>query len=146
VIKILAIRQNKPRAMRHVRDIWSSVEKIMAALTSSIDSIKLGHRIISLWRQLRATLGLTIIWQHLRTALGKERSWDYGLLGLGTTALVIQLVTVAEVLRYSSNIIATQMSFGQIVAVGIWVPVLLEYGYLEISKFWEKTSFHNHQS
>jgi hypothetical protein len=38
------------------------------------------------------------------------------------------------------------MSFGQIVAVGIWVPVLLEYGYLEISKFWEKTSFHNHQS
>ena len=46
----------------------------------------------------------------------------------------MQLTSIIEVLVFSSNLINTQMTFGQIVAVGIWIPVMLEYAYLEISK------------
>ena len=66
--------------------------------------------------------------------LEKRRSWLYIQLFLGTAALVMQLVSSAQVLLLSANIIATQMTFGQIVAVGIWIPVFLEYGYLEMGK------------
>ncbi|KAG4440238.1 hypothetical protein IFR05_004257 [Cadophora sp. M221] len=71
--------------------------------------------------------------QRRLTIMSKRRTWVYIQIVLGTTALIMQLVSVVQVLQFSSNIISTQMSFGQIVAVGIWVPVLLEYGYLEIT-------------
>ncbi|KAH7321728.1 hypothetical protein BKA65DRAFT_87576 [Rhexocercosporidium sp. MPI-PUGE-AT-0058] len=71
--------------------------------------------------------------QKTTTFMGKRRTWVYIQIALGTMALIMQLVSVIQVLQFSSNIISTQMSFGQIVAVGIWVPVLLEYGYLEIT-------------
>jgi hypothetical protein len=66
--------------------------------------------------------------------LKEKRFWNYLQLVLGTAALLIQLTSIIEVLVFSSNLINTQMTFGQIVAVGIWIPVMLEYAYLEISK------------
>lgn len=66
--------------------------------------------------------------------LKEKPFWNYLQLVLGTAALLLQLISIIEVLVFSSNIINTQMSFGQIVALGIWIPVMLEYAYLEISK------------
>ncbi|CZR60067.1 uncharacterized protein PAC_09962 [Phialocephala subalpina] len=73
--------------------------------------------------------------------LGKSTSWLYIQILFGTIALSMQFVSVIQVFDLSSNIIATQMSSGQIVAVGIWVPVLLEYGYLEINGAKEGTEY-----
>lgn len=134
VFKVLSIRQNKLRAMRQIRDIWSKIMVAGGELAHSIESFRFGRKALSPWRRLRATSGFKKILQNLYGLVRQERSWDYALLGLGTAALILQLATVIVVLKFSSNIIATQMSFGQIVAVGIWVPVLLEYGYLEISE------------
>lgn len=66
--------------------------------------------------------------------LRKPQSWLYIQMFFGLLALILQFASMIPVFKFSSNIIDTHMSFGQIVAVGIWVPVLLEYGYLEISK------------
>jgi hypothetical protein len=60
--------------------------------------------------------------------------WNYLQLILGTAALLLQFTSIIEVLAFSSNMINTQMSFGQIIALGIWIPVILEYAYLEISE------------
>jgi hypothetical protein len=65
---------------------------------------------------------------------GEKRFWNYLQLVLGTAALLLQFTSIIEVLVFSSHIINTQMSFGQIVALGIWIPVMLEYAYLEISR------------
>ncbi|CZS93773.1 uncharacterized protein RAG0_03907 [Rhynchosporium agropyri] len=70
--------------------------------------------------------------QKVSVFMGKRRTWVYAHIIVGVMAVVMQLVSVIQVVLFSSNIISTKMSFGQIVAVGIWVPVLLEYGYLEI--------------
>jgi hypothetical protein len=60
--------------------------------------------------------------------------WNYLPLILGTAALLLQFTSIIEVLAFSSDMINTQMSFGQIIALGIWIPVILEYAYLEISE------------
>ncbi|CZT46297.1 uncharacterized protein RSE6_06706 [Rhynchosporium secalis] len=70
--------------------------------------------------------------QKVSVFMGKRRTWVYAQIIVGVMAVVMQLVSVIQVVLFSSNIISTKMSCGQIVAVGIWVPVLLEYGYLEI--------------
>ncbi|KAN0103334.1 hypothetical protein V8E51_011647 [Hyaloscypha variabilis] len=73
--------------------------------------------------------------------LKEKRFWNYLQLVLGTAALLIQLTSIIEVLVFSSNLINTQMTFGQIVAVGIWIPVMLEYAYLEINGAEEGTEY-----
>ncbi|XMA12508.1 hypothetical protein WAI453_005299 [Rhynchosporium graminicola] len=77
--------------------------------------------------------------QKVSVFMGKRRTWVYAQIIVGVMAVVMQLVSVIQVVLFSSNIISTKMSFGQIVAVGIWVPVLLEYGYLEISELAHST-------
>ncbi|KAE9374786.1 hypothetical protein N431DRAFT_557016 [Stipitochalara longipes BDJ] len=73
--------------------------------------------------------------------LREKYFWSYLQLVLGTAALLLQLTSIIEVLVFSSNLINTQMTFGQIVAVGIWIPVLLEYAYLEINGAEEGTEY-----
>jgi hypothetical protein len=65
----------------------------------------------------------------------EEKSfWDYFQLVLGAAALLLQFTSIIRVLAYSTNIINTQMSFREIVALGIWISLILEFAYFEISE------------
>jgi hypothetical protein len=130
--KVLDIKKNRPRVAVHIRRFCDEIKATRDMLISKINSFKIGQRLLQLGMRLSTGLRLPVIYQKFRDAICKEDSWEYAQLILGTAALMIQLITVIDVLVNSSNIISTQMSFGQIVAVGIWIPVLLEYGYLEI--------------
>ncbi|PVH78665.1 hypothetical protein DL98DRAFT_240983 [Cadophora sp. DSE1049] len=101
--------------------------------TNRLTALSYIHRMLEFCRAWPFTSVISEWRQETSVFMGKRRTWVYVQIALGTMALIMQLVSVIQVLQFSSNIISTEMSFGQIVAVGIWVPVLLEYGYLEIS-------------
>lgn len=134
VSKLLDIRRNRQRVERHLRDCRDLLEAICDIAITKIKTYKLGKQLSLRTTQLSNQLRVPFILASTLKTIRQESLWDHVQIGLGTIALVVQLVTVIEVLVRSSNIISTQMTFGQIVAVGIWIPVLLEYGYLEICK------------
>lgn len=123
----------KPRAKAN----WDQMVQDWKEMKSRVSRMRVPkpmQRALAFWRKLPTTVALKEAFRKLFTMLEKRRSWLYIQLFLGTAALVMQLVSSAQVLLLSANIIATQMTFGQIVAVGIWIPVFLEYGYLEMGK------------
>ncbi|KAH7393398.1 hypothetical protein BKA64DRAFT_86424 [Cadophora sp. MPI-SDFR-AT-0126] len=117
-----------------------AVQRLLAQILSSwktfttrIRALSYIHRLLEFCRAFPLTSIVGEWRQKTSISMRKQRTWVYVQIALGTMALIMQLVSVIQVLQFSSNIISTEMSFGQIVAVGIWVPVLLEYGYLEFS-------------
>jgi len=86
------------------------------------------RRLLQLWSTSR-------LYRQISPHLARRKTWDCVQILCGAAAVVAQLASIIQVLVSSLNMINTTMSFGQIVAVGIWVPVFLEYGYLEISEF-----------
>lgn len=120
-----AIRSLHARALRYHRIVLAkllSSEHLQRALLISDQLPTAAPKLVKLYVKVL----------HL---LSKRQSWDYIMLLLGVVALLIQLASVIHVLVESFNLVTTRMTFGQIVAVGIWIPVLLEYAYLEFSKF-----------
>lgn len=132
--KICHIRNNWPRLSKHLSNFRADFKRSLDTSVARLQSHKQGARFISLIRWYSTIFHLPQISGSIAHAAGKSRTWDYTHLTLGYLGLVAQTASVIIVLSTSSHLIATQMSFGQIVAVGIWVPVLLEYAYLEISK------------
>ena len=101
----------------------------------SLKSLPYMRRILERYRSLPTSAATRELRQKILMYMGKRRTWVYVQIALGALALIMQLVSVIQVLQFSSNIISTEMGFGQIVAVGIWIPVLLEYAYLEFCEF-----------
>jgi len=66
--------------------------------------------------------------------LRKGRFWLLVQLLIGMGGLIAQLAFIINSMLNSYKLIPKRMTFGQIVAMGIWIPVLLEYVYLEYSK------------
>lgn len=119
VSKVCKTSNNDARLLIHLRSLRQS----LAGETPVLSSTKPALLRLKTLRQKAYILGL------------KQRSWDYLQLAAGSVAVLLQLISVIQVLEFSSDIMPTQMSFGQIVAVAIWVPVLLEYVYLDFSEF-----------
>jgi hypothetical protein len=76
--------------------------------------------------------GINLDFQHGRRLLKLPRCLQQILLGL--VALVEEMSSIIQSLGLSLNINDTSMAFRQIVAVGIWILAVLEYGYLKSSE------------
>jgi hypothetical protein len=133
--KICHIRDNRKSISKHLSSFRTDFNNSFNALVLTIRSHKHGGRVVLLCSRLSATLRLPQFFAHGTKILVMSNTWDYIQLTLGYLSLVAQFITVIIVLVSSNNLTATQMTFGQIVALGIWVPVFLEYAYLEISKY-----------
>ncbi|KUJ11691.1 uncharacterized protein LY89DRAFT_229914 [Mollisia scopiformis] len=132
--KICHIRNNWERISKHLTILRTDYKASFQAMVAKVQSYKQGARIVSVCGRFSATLRLPQISGTMAHVASQSKSWDYAQLVLGYLGLIAQLISVIIVLASSTSLIATQMTFGQIVAVGIWVPVFLEYAYLEISK------------
>lgn len=123
----------RPRARIVYDDILDIVEELQRRLLE-IRAPRLLRKVLDI-SVVSATTAVFQEWfEGTLQFLSKGKSWLYIQLFLGSGALLMQLISAIQVLILSAKIIATQMGFGQIVAVGIWVPVFLEYAYLEIGK------------
>ena len=85
------------------------------------------ERILRLWRT-------PCLSRYITPHLGRLRTWDCVQLLSGTAVVMTQLASNITDLVSSLNMSDTSMTFGQIVGAKIWVPVLLEYYYLDISE------------
>lgn len=123
-------------AYRGLSKLYRVLENIWMAIISKIVHSKHLQKLSEFWNRNTVVQELGNL--HTKLAffinLKETRFWNYLQLIIGTAALLLQLTSIIKVLVSSTNIINTQMSFGQIVALGIWIPVMLEYAYLEISK------------
>lgn len=115
-----------------LKSCWSHIRQDSLRLMTSF---RYTARLLSVFQRSAVFLILQNLSHEAIELSKKPQSWLYIQMFFGVLALILQLASMIPVFRLSSNIIDTHMSFGQIVAVGIWIPVLLEYGYLEISKF-----------
>jgi hypothetical protein len=124
------------KAYRGLKDLCHSIKLIWQTTISKIPDSKHIRKLSEIWSKngVVRTLGIWYIKAASLINPGGKRFWNYLQLVLGTAALLLQFISIIEVLVFSFGIINTQMTFGQIVAVGIWIPVMLEYAYLEISK------------
>ena len=124
------------QAHRGLKDLYHFIKLFWRTIKSKIPDSKHLQKFSQIWKRNEAVQELgnwcTKISSYIKPR--EKGFWNYLQLVLGTAALLLQLTSIVEVLVSSSNLINTQMTFGQIVAVGIWIPVLLEYAYLEISK------------
>jgi hypothetical protein len=127
----------QPQAKVFYDQMKQDIKRVKLEISKFIDSVRIPkpiQRFLVFWNRLPKTIALKAELKKLKAVLEKRSSWLYIQLFFGTVALLMQFGSMIQVLILSADMIAMQMSFGQIVAVGIWVPVLLEYGYLEIGK------------
>lgn len=119
-----------------LKDLYRFIKLIWRTIMYKLRASKHLRKLFGMWNRNRVVRKMGLWYKNATSLIHPEEKsfWDYVQLVLGTAALLLQSTSIIRVLAYSSNIINTQMSFGQIVALGIWIPVILEYGYLEISE------------
>lgn len=132
--KICAVQGNGLWLLKHLKTAQKTLQKTLKRLSARLEASKLSGKLSYNVPMRVVSRYLEAFGRHSCALIFQQRFWEYSQLTVGSIALFLQFISAIKVLKYSSNIISTQMSFGQIVAVGIWVPVLLEYGYLGISK------------
>ncbi|KAH9215739.1 hypothetical protein DL95DRAFT_388363 [Leptodontidium sp. 2 PMI_412] len=133
VFKIFSVQGNGPWLLKHLRTGRKVFRKACQRSSTKLKTSRLGNKLSYQVSVVSALHHLEGIGRQVYALTSQRRFWEYLQLAVGSIALFLQFISVIQVLKYSSNIISTQMSFGQIVAVGIWVPVLLEYVYLEMN-------------
>jgi hypothetical protein len=125
------------KAYRGLKELNQFIKVVWGAFVFKLQSSKHLRKLFVVWNGNSAARKFGRWYEKIISIIhpGEKHFWDYFQLVLGTTALLLQFISIIQVVVFSSNIINTQMSFGQIVALGIWIPVILEYAYLEISMF-----------
>jgi len=142
-----SIATHNPKFRPPYDPIFYVKDEVVGIISEVLRSSKYLRKMSSFWKNNTTTQKLARLYERIVSILKEKRSWEYILLSAGSVALLLQLISATAVLLWSRIIISTQMSFGQIVAVGIWIPVFLEYGYLEISKssaaqlFWLEANY-----